>query len=100
MDCRHESCNDSRQEETLMRTMTDREAGQDFSAALEAARSEPVLIRKDHEGVAVLVSLKEFERLRAARAARFNMLCDDIAEQAERRGLTDDIFDDLMRDVS
>ena len=83
-----------------MRTMTEQEAREQFGAALEASRSGPVLIRKDQEDVAVLVSLRDFQRLRTIRADRFNALCDEVAARAAERGLTDEILEDLLRDVS
>lgn len=82
-----------------MRTISATEAKQAFGAALDAAQREPVVIRKQNRDVAVLLSAEEYEKLRGLRIAAFDALCDEIAAKAADRGLTDEVFDALMRDV-
>lgn len=82
-----------------MRTISATEAKQAFGAALDAAQREPVVIRKQNRDVAVLLSAEEYEKLRGLRIAAFDALCDEIAAKAADRGLTDEAFDALMRDV-
>ncbi|MFM2045379.1 MAG: hypothetical protein RLY86_3955 [Pseudomonadota bacterium] len=83
-----------------MRTMTEQEAREQFGAALEASQSGPVLVRRGGEDVGVLISTKDFEEFRKLRVKRFLDLCDQMAEEAARRGMTDEILDDLLRDAS
>ena len=83
-----------------MRSISATEAKQAFGAALDAAQREPVVIRKQNRDVAVLLSAEEYEKLRGLRIAAFDALCDEIAAKAADRGLTDEAFEALMRDVS
>lgn len=83
-----------------MRTISATEAKGAFGAALEAAQREPVVIRKQNQDVAVLLSAEEYEKLRGLRIAAFDALCDEIAAKAADRRLTDEAFDALMQDVS
>ena len=82
-----------------MRTISATEAKQAFGAALDAAQREPVVIRKQNRDVAVLLSAEEYEKLRGLRIAAFDALCDEIAAKAADRGLTEEAFNALMRDV-
>lgn len=83
-----------------MRTMTEQEAREQFGAALEASRSGPVLIRRGGEDVGVLISTRDYEDLRKLKIKRLLDLSDQISEEAARRGMTDEILEDLLRDVS
>lgn len=58
------------------------------------------MIQKQNRDVAVLLSAAEYEKLRGLGIKSFERLCDDIAAKAAARGLTDELFEDLMRDVS
>jgi prevent-host-death family protein len=46
-----------------MKTMSVREAKNGFGLMIDTARAEPVLIEKHGRGVAVVVSVEEYERL-------------------------------------
>ena len=50
-----------------MKTMTSREANQDFSRAKREARSEPVIITERGQPASVLMSYDEYKRLTAKR---------------------------------
>lgn len=83
-----------------MRTISSTEAVQAFGATLDAAQREPVVIREQNRDVAVLLSMPEYEKLRGLRIEAFDTLCDEIAAKAKERGLTEEHFQELMRDVS
>ena len=82
-----------------MRTISATEAKQAFGAALDAAQREPVVIREQSRDVAVLLSAEAYRKLRGLRIAAFDALCDEIAAKAADRGLTEEAFNALMRDV-
>ncbi len=46
-----------------MKTMPASEARQSFAELIDAAAREPVVIRRQQRGVAVVVSMQEYERL-------------------------------------
>ncbi len=71
-----------------MRYVSATEAKQQLAALLDAAQREPVTIRRQKRDVAVLLSPREYDRLRAANAAEFQRFCDRVARDAAARGLT------------
>ncbi len=73
-----------------MRHVSATEAKQRFAAILDAAQIEPVVIRRQKRDVAVMLSPKEFERLRGLNISEFEKICDYIGEKAMARGLTED----------
>lgn len=81
-----------------MRSVSATEAKQRLAALLDAAQREPVVIRRQNRDVAVIMSAEEYERIRDINAAEFERFCDRVAENARARGLTQEIFDDLLRD--
>ena len=83
-----------------MQIISATDAKQSFGAALNTAQREPVLIRKQNQDVAVLMSVHEYEKLRGIRTKLFEALAATIAAKAAARGLTDADFEQLMSDVS
>jgi prevent-host-death family protein len=53
-----------------MKTMSAREAKNGFGLMIDTARAAPVLIEKHGRGVVVVMSVEEYERLRAPPAPR------------------------------
>ena len=66
------------------------EAKQKLASVLDAAQTEPVMIRRQNREVAVMLSPREYERLRGMNIAEFEQFCDRIGEAARQRGLTED----------
>ena len=81
-----------------MRYISATEAKQRLAALLDAAQSEPVVIRRQKRDVAVLLSARDYERLRALNVEEFERFCDRIGERAAARGLTEDTLADLLAD--
>lgn len=82
-----------------MRYVSATEAKQRLAALLDAAQSEPVVIRRQRRDVAVLLSTRDYERLRALNVEEFEHFCDRIGERAAARGLTEDTLADLLADA-
>jgi prevent-host-death family protein len=82
-----------------MRHISATEAKQRLAALLDAAQSEPVVIRRQKRDVAVLLSMRDYERLRALNVEEFERFCDRIGERAAARGLTEDTLADLLADA-
>ena len=72
-----------------MRHVSATDAKQSLGQMLEAAQREPVVIRKQKRDVAVLVSMRDWERLVAANTEAFQRFCDLVGERAAGRGLTE-----------
>lgn len=58
------------------------DAEQRLSALLEAAQREPLMIQRRGRGIAVLLSPREYHRLRALNASEFQRFCDRVADGA------------------
>ena len=81
-----------------MRYVSATDAKQRLSALLDAAQREPVTIQRQKRDVAVILSAREYERLRAANIDEFERFCDQIGERAKARGLTEDKLAELLAD--
>ena len=72
-----------------MRHMSATEAKQRLAALLDRAQHEPIVIRRQKRDVAVVLSPREYDHLRALNVADFQQFCDRVASQAAARGLTE-----------
>lgn len=79
-----------------MRTVTATEAKQNLGALLDNAQSEPVVIRRQKRDVAVILSAREYDRLRAINHAELIRFCDRIGERAEASGMTEEKLAELL----
>ena len=81
-----------------MRHVSASEAKQTLSAILDAAQREPVVIQKRRRDVAVVLSMRDYNRLTAVNVADFQEYCDRISQRAQERGLTEDHLTTLLKD--
>lgn len=81
-----------------MKTVSATDAKQRLAALLDAAQREPVLIRRQNRDVAVIISAEEYERIRGIYNEEFEKFCDRVGEEAVRRGLTEKILADILKD--
>ena len=81
-----------------MRYVSATEAKQRLAAILDAAQVEPIVIRRQKRDVAVMLSPKEFERLRGLNISDFEQFCDRIAKKAKARGLTEDKLAEILEE--
>lgn len=73
-----------------MRTVSASEAKQALSSVIDAAAFEPVIIRRQKREVAVVLSMREYERLTQLNRAEFQRYCDTVAANAASRGLNEE----------
>ena len=81
-----------------MRYVSATDAKQRLAALLDAARREPVVIRRQKRDVAVILSPQEYDRLRALNIDEFERFCDQVAQQAAARGLTESKLAAILED--
>jgi prevent-host-death family protein len=81
-----------------MRTISATDAKQNLAALLDTAQHEPVVIRRHDRDVAVVLSPREYDRLRAINIAEFDQFCDRIGQRATEQGLTEDKLAALLED--
>ncbi|MDP2065346.1 MAG: type II toxin-antitoxin system Phd/YefM family antitoxin [Hydrogenophaga sp.] len=83
-----------------MQTFTANEAKTRFGEFLDRAQREPVGVLKHDRMVSVMVSVQDFEAMRAFYADRLQHRLDESAQAAARAGLTPETLDDLLADES
>ena len=81
-----------------MKHVSATEAKQRLAAVLDAAQHEPVTIRRQNREVAVVLSTREYERLRGLNVKEFENFCNTMAELACERGLTEGELGELLTD--
>ena len=81
-----------------MKYVSATEAKQRLAAILDAAQSEPVMIRRQNREVAVMLSPKEYDRLRGLNIAEFEQFCDRIGKEAAGRGLTEEKLAEIIEE--
>ncbi|MFZ1009376.1 MAG: type II toxin-antitoxin system Phd/YefM family antitoxin [Candidatus Sulfotelmatobacter sp.] len=81
-----------------MKTVTVTDAKEQLDALLESAQQSPVVIQRQDRDVAILMSVKEYDRIRGTNVEELDRFCERISKQAAERGLTDEILADLLKD--
>jgi prevent-host-death family protein len=83
-----------------MRYVSATDAKQRFAALIDAAQSEPVVIRRQNRDVAVLLSTQQHDRFRALNTEEFQRFCDRIGDRAAARGMTEEKLAEILADES
>lgn len=71
-----------------MKQVTANEAKQSLGRVIDDVQREPVVIRRYNRDAAVMLSMKEYERLTALNIEEFSRFCDRVGQRAKKRGLT------------
>ena len=80
-----------------MKVISAAEAKQRLAALLDGAQREPILIRRQNRDVAVILPAEEYDRIRGAKAAELDQLCEHVSERVAARGLTDEVLANLLK---
>ena len=67
-----------------------------LATLVEAAQAEPVIIERDEQEVAVLISAREYDRLSGKATREFLDFCDKMATEAAANGLTEDKLQKIL----
>ena len=81
-----------------MKFVTATEAKNRLGAILDAAQREPVVIRRQERDVAVVLSMAQFERMRAGNVQVFLEARKKVADEAKAKGLTYKRLQELLAD--
>ena len=79
-----------------MRTISATEAKQNLGALLDSAQSEPVTIRRQNRDIAVVLSAREYDRLRAINVEELERFCARIGQRAVANGLTEEKLAEIL----
>jgi prevent-host-death family protein len=81
-----------------MRTISATEAKQNFAALIDSAQREPIIIRRHNRDLAVVVSPRDFERLRRANIEELVRFTAEVGQRAAERGMNQEVLDALLED--
>lgn len=81
-----------------MKTVPATEAKNRLGAILDDAQREPVVIRRQDRDIAVVLSMADYERLRAGNIQAFLDIRKQVAAEAAANGLTDERLNELLAD--
>ena len=83
-----------------MKEIAARDARNHFGRLLDAAQSAPVRVTRNGRATGIVMSVKEYERLRGAAWNRLTATMDAMSERAETNGLTEIRLKALLADES
>jgi antitoxin (DNA-binding transcriptional repressor) of toxin-antitoxin stability system len=81
-----------------MKTVSATEAKQGLSSVIEWAANEPVVIRRQKRDVAVVLSMREYERLARLNLKAFQAFSQKIGDRAEDAGLNEATLAEILND--
>jgi len=81
-----------------MRAVSATEAKQRLASLLDAAQREPIVIRRQNRDVAVIMSAEEYQSIRGVQIDEFEKFCDRVGAEAAKRGLTEEILANILKD--
>ena len=83
-----------------MQTFSANEAKTQFGHFIDMAQREPVRVMRRDRVVGVMVSVRDYEAMRAFYANRLQHKLAQSAHNAQEAGLTPALLDELLRDES
>ncbi len=83
-----------------MKEISAREAKNNFGRFLDLAQSEPVRVTKRGRAAGVFMSEKQFQSLRGAAWEQLDSTMEAMRSEAETKGLTEEILDQMLSDES
>ena len=81
-----------------MKSVAATDAKNRLGAILDEAQREPIVIRRQDRDIAVVLSMADYERLRAGNIQAFLDLRNQVAVEAAANGLTEERLSELLAD--
>lgn len=81
-----------------METISASDARQGFGELIDSALAAPVMIQRQNRDTVVVMSSKEYDRMRGHNVDAFLSTCESIGQRATSRGLTDESLAELLED--
>jgi prevent-host-death family protein len=79
-----------------MKSVPATEAKNRLGAILDEAQRGPIVIRRQDRDIAVVLSMADYERLRAGNIQAFLDLRSEVAAEAAAKGLTEERLSELL----
>ncbi len=79
-----------------MKSIDEAEAQARFDEILDEAQRQPIVIRREGEDIAAIVSIGDYELIRVSSVTNFIQARNDAAHQAAANGLTEDRLNELI----
>jgi prevent-host-death family protein len=79
-----------------MKSVPATEAKNRLGAILDEAQRGPIVIRRQDRDIAVVLSMADYERLRAGNIQAFLDLRSEVAAEAAAKGLTEERLSELI----
>ena len=84
----------------IMREITARDAKNGFGRLLDVVQRTPVRVTRNGRPVGIVMSVRQFERLRGAAWEQLAATIDALGQEATANGLTDAKLEVLLADES
>jgi prevent-host-death family protein len=81
-----------------MKSVAATDAKNRLGAILDEAQREPIVIRRQDRDIAVVLSMADYERLRAGNIQAFLELRKQVSDEAAASGLTEKRLNELLAD--
>jgi prevent-host-death family protein len=81
-----------------MKRVAATEAKNRLGAILDEAQREPIIIQRQDRDIAVVLSMTEFERMRAGNVKAFLDARNELAAEAKANGLTEEKLARILAD--
>jgi antitoxin Phd len=82
----------------FMQHLSSKEAQNNFGMLLDTVQRTPVIIQKHKRDCAIMLSMAEYQLLRKSRIKELRQLCDEVGNEAQSKGLTPQMLDNLLRE--
>ncbi|MEB3227119.1 MAG: type II toxin-antitoxin system Phd/YefM family antitoxin [Synechocystis sp.] len=68
----------------------------DFMLVMNQAQQEPIIVRENDRNYVAIISMEDYEELVRLKNRRLKRLSEDLAQEAESKGLTVEILNEIL----
>ena len=79
-----------------MRQISASEVRKDFARIMDTAQKEAIVVRKHDRDYVAIVSMEDYEELIRLKNQRLKKLAKEIGQEAQEKGLTTEILQDIL----
>ena len=79
-----------------MRQISASEVRKDFARIMDTAQKEAIVVRKHDRDYVAIISMEDYEELIRLKNQRLKKLAKEIGQEAQEKGLTAEILQDIL----